>query len=273
PLDWVALIVPALAALRESRPTAVNLAWAIDQMTRELPTVSGDPALALLPIAQQIHRNDLAANRRLGDLGAAFIEAGATVLTHCNAGALATAGYGTALGVIRSAYRAGRLKQVYATETRPWLQGARLTAWELQRDGIPVQLITDGSAAHVMRAKHVDWVIVGADRIAANGDVANKIGTFGLALAARALGARLMVAAPLSTIDMQTARGAHIPIEERAGEEVLQVSGIRFAPTGVTALNPVFDVTPANLIDVLVTERGVLERPSYEGLLSLLREG
>ncbi len=271
PMDWAATVTPALAALRAARPTAVNLAWAIDLMSARCANLVGDPTAPLLTFAQEIHRNDLAANLRMGELGAALIESGSTVLTHCNAGALATAGYGTALGVIRSAHRLGRVCQVFATETRPWLQGARLTAWELHKDGIPVRLITDGSAAHVIRAEKITWVIVGADRVAANGDVANKIGTFGLALAARALGARMMVVAPLSTIDLETAAGADIPIEERPGDEVLEVSGRRFAAPGVSALNPVFDVTPAGLIDVLVTEAGILERPSREGLLRLVR--
>jgi methylthioribose-1-phosphate isomerase len=272
PGQWLTRIAPALAALREARPTAVNLAWAVDRMASEFEHLSGDPIAALLAMAHKIHSDDLVANQRMGELGAAFIQPGAKVMTHCNAGALATAGYGTALGVIRSAHRAGRLIQVFATETRPWLQGARLTAWELHRDGIPVRLITDGSAAHVMRAEQVAWVIVGADRVAANGDVANKIGTFGLALAARALGARFMVVAPRSTIDLNTATGAAIPIEERPGDEVLHVSGQRFAAPGVAALNPVFDVTPAALIDVLVTEVGALELPSTEGLARLLAQ-
>lgn len=268
--DWRTYIVPALAALRAARPTAVNLAWAVDLVARDLPALTGDPTAAILARATALHRSDRAANERMGELGAALIEPGAKVMTHCNAGALATAGYGTALGVIRSAYHLGRLQEVFATETRPWLQGARLTAWELHKDGIPVRLITDSSAAHVMRAEQVSWVIVGADRIAANGDVANKIGTFGLALAARALGVRFMVAAPLSTVDLNTANGAEIAIEERSSDEVLQVSGKRFAAAGVTALNPVFDVTPAALIDVLVTEAGLLERPSREGLARLV---
>ena len=267
---WRPQLERPLHALREARPTAVNLAWAVDRMGAAMATVAGAPEPALVAEANRIFAEDLAANLRMGELGAAFLAPGSTVMTHCNAGALATAGYGTALGVIRSAHAAGRLHQVLATETRPWLQGARLTAWELARDGIPVNLITDGSAAHHMRSRRVDWVIVGADRVAANGDVANKIGTYALAVAARHHGARVMVVAPASTVDLATESGNAIPIEERAGEEVLEVAGRRFAAPGVTALNPVFDVTPAALVDVLVTEHGALERPDRDGLASLM---
>ncbi|MBM4227354.1 MAG: S-methyl-5-thioribose-1-phosphate isomerase [Gammaproteobacteria bacterium] len=260
----------ALRALREARPTAVNLAWAVDRMATCLASAGAELVAALTEEAERIFDEDLAANHRMGDLGAALLSPGARVMTHCNAGALATAGYGTALGVIRSAWREGRLAEVFATETRPWLQGARLTAWELQRDGIPVRLITDGSAAHVMRTRGVAWVIVGADRVAANGDVANKIGTYALAVAARYHGARLMVVAPASTVDLSTPSGEAIHIEERTPSEVLEVAGTRFAAPGVEALNPVFDVTPADLVDVLVTERGVLERPDAAGMAALM---
>lgn len=260
----------ALRELRAARPTAVNLAWAVDRMAACLRGAGAQPEAALAEEACRIFEEDLAANHRMGDLGAALLSPGARVMTHCNAGALATAGYGTALGVIRSAWRDGQLREVFATETRPWLQGARLTAWELHRDGIPVRLITDGSAAHVMRTQGVSWVIVGADRVAANGDVANKIGTYALAVAARHHGARLMVVAPSSTVDLSTASGDAIHIEERAASEVLEVAGTRFAAPGVEALNPVFDVTPAALVDVLVTERGVLERPDSAGMAALM---
>ena len=269
---WRDQFARLIAVLREARPTAVNLAWAIDHMAGVAARVTGDPTPTLLRAAQRIHAEDLAANHRMGELGAQFIAPGSRVMTHCNAGALATAGYGTALGVVRSAYHAGRIAEVFATETRPWLQGARLTAWELHRDHVPVRLITDGSAAHVMREQQIGWVIVGADRVAANGDVANKIGTYGLALLARAHGARFMVVAPWSTVDLKTPNGAAIPIEERAGEEVLEIAGSRFAAPGVLALNPVFDVTPAALIDVLVTEIGVIERPTTETLLALAQK-
>jgi methylthioribose-1-phosphate isomerase len=268
--EWRQRLEGPLHQLREARPTAVNLAWAVDRMCAAMVGLAGDPELALTAEATRIFDEDLAANLHMGALGADFLAADSVVITHCNAGALATAGYGTALGVIRSAHAAGRLREVFATETRPWLQGARLTAWELSRDGIPVRLITDGSAAHHMRTLRVDWVIVGADRVAANGDVANKIGTYGLAVAARHHGARVMVVAPASTVDLATESGDAIPIEERAGEEVLEVAGQRFAAPGISALNPVFDVTPAALVDVLVTERGVLERPERAGLARLM---
>ena len=259
-----------VAALRHARPTAVNLAWAIDLMEKFAAGLAGAPRAAMLAEAQRVHAEDLAANHRMGELGAALIAPGSRVMTHCNAGALATAGHGTALGVIRDAHRAGKLVEVFACETRPWLQGARLTSWELARAGIPVRLITDGSAAHVMRTQGVSWVIVGADRVAANGDVANKIGTYSHAIAARAHGAKLMVVAPCSTVDLATATGDDIPIEERTGDEVTTIGGRRYAPAGVQAFNPVFDVTPAALVDVLVTEAGVLERPDRAGLARLM---
>lgn len=268
--DWRSQWQADVQALRHARPTAVNLAWAIDLMERFAAGLTGAPQAAMLGEARRLHEADLAANHRMGQLGAALIDANATVMTHCNAGALATAGHGTALGVIRDAHAAGRIARVFATETRPWLQGARLTSWELSRSGVPVQLITDGSAAHVMRTRGVSWVIVGADRVAANGDVANKIGTYGLAIAARAHGARVMVVAPRSTIDLATASGDDIEIEERAGEEITHIGGQRYAPAAVTAFNPVFDVTPAHLVDALVTEIGVLERPNRETLARLL---
>ncbi len=204
-----------------------------------------------------------------GTGGTALIAPASVIMTHCNAGALATAGHGTALGVIRDAHAAGCVREVFATETRPWLQGARLTAWELAREGIPVRLVTDGAAAHVMRTQGVSWVIVGADRVAANGDVANKIGTYALAIAARAHGARMMVVAPLSTFDPATPDGDAIHIEERTAEEVTMIGGQRHAPPGVGAYNPVFDVTPAHLIDVLVTEAGIIERPDRARLAML----
>lgn len=259
-------------ALRHARPTAVNLAWAIDLMEGFAAGIEGSPRVAMLREAERVHAEDLAANHRMGQLGAALIGPGSTVMTHCNAGALATAGHGTALGVIRDAHAAGNIARVFATETRPWLQGARLTSWELSRSGIPVRLITDGSAAHVMRTQGVNWVIVGADRVAANGDVANKIGTYALAIAARAHGARLMVVAPRSTIDLATASGDEIEIEERAGEEITTIGGRRYAPAEVSAFNPVFDVTPAALVDALVTEVGVIERPDRDSLARLLAD-
>jgi methylthioribose-1-phosphate isomerase len=250
----------ALAMLRAARPTAVNLMWALDRMKKRI--AAGADAEALLREAQAIQDEDLAANRRMGELGAGLIAPGSGVLTHCNTGSLATAGFGTALGVIRAGVAADRIVRVYAGETRPWLQGARLTMWELVRDGIPAQLIADSAASHLMKSGAVQWVIVGADRIAANGDVANKIGTYQLAIAAKYHGVKLMVVAPSSTIDMATATGEEIEIELRDATELLGIAGRRTVVEGAQAWNPVFDVTPAELIDAIVTERGVIERPS-----------
>lgn len=269
--SWRTSVEPDLALLTASRPTAVNLFWAIDRMKRLMDGLGeGDPVSALLDEALAIHAEDRAANRAMGELGAALIEGPTDVVTHCNAGALATGGYGTALGVIRSAYVAGRIDRVYADETRPWMQGSRLTAWELAHSGIPVTVQTDGAAASLMAAGGIGWVIVGSDRIAANGDVANKIGTYTLAVLARYHGVRFMVAAPTSTIDMRAATGAAIPIEERAPDEVLACGGKRLGPPGVGARNPVFDVTPAELVDVIVTEKGVVEKPTAEKMRALM---
>jgi len=209
----------------------------------------------------------------MGELGAELLTDTRGVLTHCNTGSLATGGYGTALGVIRSGWASGRVQTVYADETRPWLQGARLTAWELVRDGIPVHLLADGAAAHLMKLGQVQWVVVGSDRIAANGDVANKIGTYSLAVNARHHRVRFMVAAPTSTIDMQIASGADIPIEARDPAEVLSLGGQRVAAPGAQAWNPAFDVTPAELVDAIVTERGVVERPTLAKMRALMGEG
>jgi methylthioribose-1-phosphate isomerase len=249
----------ALAMLRAARPTAVNLMWALDRMKKRI--AADADAQALLREAQAIQDEDLAANRRMGELGASLIGQGSGVLTHCNTGSLATAGYGTALGVIRAGVAAERIARVYAGETRPWLQGARLTMWELMRDGIPAHLIADSAASHLMKSGAVQWVIVGADRIAANGDVANKIGTYQLAIAAKYHGVKFMVVAPSSTIDMATATGEEIEIELRDATELLGTAGRRTVVEGALAWNPVFDVTPAELIDAIVTERGVIERP------------
>lgn len=254
-----AAMAEVLAMLRAARPTAVNLMWALDRMKKRI--AAGADAAALLHEAQAIQDEDLAANRCMGELGAALIAAPAGVLTHCNTGSLATAGYGTALGVIRAGVAAGRIARVYAGETRPWQQGARLTMWELVRDGIPAQLIADSAAAHLMKSGAVQWVIVGADRIAANGDTANKIGTYQLAIAARYHGVRFMVVAPSSTVDMATGTGEEIAIELRDPAELLSTAGMRTVVEGAQAWNPVFDVTPAELIDAIVTERGVIERP------------
>lgn len=271
PAAWRTDMEADMAALARSRPTAVNLFWALARMQARCADISGDPGPVLLAEARRIHDEDIAANRRMGALGAALIEAGSGVLTHCNTGSLATGGYGTALGVIRAAWAAGKLSKVYAGETRPWLQGARLTAWELAQDNIPVTLIADGAAAWLMRQGEVHWVIVGADRIAANGDTANKIGTYGLALAARHHGLRFMVVAPASTFDVKLHSGADIPIETRAPQEVLTLAGQPVAAAGATAWNPVFDVTPAKLIDALVTERGVVLAPDAQKIAALMQ--
>jgi len=244
----------AAKALRDARPTAVNLAWAIDRMLR----ANGDVAEA-----ERIFREDVEANRRIGRFGADLLGGKATVLTHCNAGALATAGYGTALGVIRAAVEQGKKVAVFADETRPYLQGARLTAWELQQDGIDVTLITDNMAGHFFQQQTFDAVIVGADRIAANGDTANKIGTYTVAVLANAHGVPFYVAAPISTVDLATPTGAAIPIEERSAREVIEIAGTPIAPGGIAVRHPAFDVTPARLITAIITDRGVL-RPPYE---------
>ena len=244
----------AASELRATRPTAVNLAWAIDRMSRAGNTVDE---------AEKIFREDLEANRRIGRFGAELLGSKATVLTHCNAGALATAGYGTALGVIRAAIEQGKSIAVFADETRPYLQGARLTAWELQQDGIDVTLITDNMAGHFFQQKRFDAVVVGADRIAANGDAANKIGTYTVAVLAHAHDVPFYVAAPISTVDIATPDGAAIPIEERSAREVTEIGGTRIAPEGIAVRHPAFDVTPARLITAIITDRGIL-RPPYE---------
>lgn len=262
PVGWRDPWRDDLARIGAARPTAVNLRWALERMQAvvERTPVAGGPH-ELEREARALQREDLEQNRAMGHIGAALIAPGSRVLTHCNTGALATAGWGTALGVIRSAWMGGRISGVFATETRPWLQGARLTVWELARDAIPVTLIVDSAAAATIRDQGIGWVVVGADRIAANGDVANKVGTYGLALIARALGARLMVVAPSSTVDMALANGGDIPIEDRGVDDVWRATGTATPPAGVAVANPVFDVTPAVLVDVLVTERGAIERP------------
>lgn len=256
-----------LRVLRAARPTAVNLMWALDRMRARIE--GGADAAALAVEAQAIQDEDLAANRHMGALGAALIAPGSGVMTHCNTGSLATAGYGTALGVIRAGVSSGRIGEVFAGETRPWLQGARLTMWELVNDGIPAQLVADSAAAHLMKSGKVQWVIVGADRIAANGDTANKIGTYQLAIAARHHGVKFMVVAPSSTVDMATMDGAAIEIELREPSELLGIGGTRTVVEGARAWNPVFDVTPAALIDAIVTERGVIEHPDAARMRAL----
>ena len=259
-------VIDAAALLRKTRPTAVNLAWAIERMLD-----AHDRGADLVREAEQILNEDVEANMRIGHFGAELLGQRSTVLTHCNAGALATAGYGTALGVIRAAVESGKSIDVFANETRPYLQGARLTAWELQRDGIDVTLITDNMAGHFFQQDKFDAVVVGADRIAANGDTANKIGTYTVAVLAQAHGVPFYVAAPISTIDINTASGDDIPIEERSAREVTEMSGRRIAPEGVTARHPAFDVTPARLITAIITDRGVLWPPLNESIARIVR--
>ncbi|MBS7457526.1 S-methyl-5-thioribose-1-phosphate isomerase [Coralloluteibacterium stylophorae] len=253
---------PVFRRLHAARPTAVNLAWALARMRRVLEAAGEDWRYVLEREAAAIAAEDLVANRRMGELGAALIAPGSGVLTHCNTGSLATSGFGTALGVIRAGVASGHIERVFAGETRPWLQGARLTVWELQQDGIPATLIADSAGAHLMKAGGVQWVVIGADRICANGDTANKIGSYQLAIAARHLGVKFMVVAPSSTVDMGTPDGAGIEIELRDSNELLGYGGARLVAEGVEAWNPVFDVTPAELIDVIVTELGVVENPT-----------
>jgi len=270
--SWQTEIEVELVLLAQARPTAINLLWAINRMRKRIASVSHKPVEVLLKEAKLIHQQDIEANYILADLGASLIKNKSEVMTHCNAGALATGGYGTALGVIRAAYEQGKIEQVYADETRPWLQGARLTAWELHAEKIPVKLIADGAAAMLMRCKKPAWIIVGSDRIAANGDVANKIGTYSLAVNARQHGVKVMVAAPTSTIDLNSATGDDIPIEYRDESELLSIAGNVLAPKGVNAWNPVFDVTPAGLVDAIVTERGIVERPTKEKIDKLMSQ-
>ncbi|WP_446810795.1 S-methyl-5-thioribose-1-phosphate isomerase [Methylomonas sp. 2BW1-5-20] len=265
---WQTAVEHDIRQLAASRPTAVNLFWALDKMRGLLANEPAEPVAALTQLAEQIHADDIAANHAMGERGADVIGNAKAVLTHCNAGALATGGYGTALGVIRSLHQRGELQNVYADETRPWLQGARLTVWELAQDGIPATLIADSAAAWLMKSGKVDWIIVGADRIAANGDVANKIGTYSLAVLAKQHGVKVMVAAPSSTFDFSMENGDSIEIEERNPKELLTDCYLNDGSL-VNAWNPVFDVTPAALINAIVTERGVVIDPGLHGVRSL----
>ncbi|TWI53541.1 methylthioribose-1-phosphate isomerase [Pseudomonas duriflava] len=273
--DWQQALEADFQLLAESRPTAVNLFWALNRMRERLKRLKPeeDVLAALEAEAVAIHESDREANLTMAQLGVELIRkhgnSAQTLLTHCNTGALATGGFGTALGVIRAAYLEGLVDRVYADETRPWLQGARLTAWELAGEGVPVTLNADAAAAHLMKTGNISWVIVGADRITANGDVANKIGTYQLAVNAMHHGVRFMVVAPSSTIDMALTSGEDIPIEERDGRELLEIGGKRIAAE-VETVNPVFDVTPADLIDAIVTERGIVERPNAEKMAALM---
>ena len=259
--------------LAKTRPTAVNLFWAIDRMRKSYEAVRHLPLEEvrdrMVAEAQQIRREDIAINEAIGRNGAPLVPDGKTVLTHCNAGALATAGFGTALGVIRAAVNAGKKIDVFADETRPFLQGARLTAWELQRDGIETTLITDNMAGHFLKSGRIGCVVVGADRIAANGDVANKVGTYSVAVLAKENDVPFYVAAPISTLDLTLASGDLIPIEERAPSEVTEVRGVAIAPEGIHVANPAFDVTPHRYVTGIITERGVAKAPFTESLRAL----
>ncbi|HKS90472.1 MAG TPA: S-methyl-5-thioribose-1-phosphate isomerase [Tepidiformaceae bacterium] len=265
--------------ISKTRPTAVNLFWAVKRMRNLFEESLAGPATEaerilqtrarLIEEAQRVLAEDIAVNEAMGRHGAALLEDSTTVLTHCNAGALATGGYGTALGVVRAAVAAGKHIQVFADETRPFLQGARLTAWELAKDGIPVTLITDNMAGHFMQRGKIQAAIVGADRIAANGDVANKIGTYTVAVLARENSVPFYVAAPLSTIDLSLASGGQIPIEERSAGEVTRVGGVAIAPAGVEARHPAFDVTPHRYVSAIITERGIAREPYTESLKAL----
>ena len=256
--------------LGATRPTAVNLFWAIERMRKLHSTLAGRPhaevALALADEAKLIRLEDIEINRAMGRHGAPLVPDGKTVLTHCNAGALATAGYGTALGVIRAAIESGKHIDVFADETRPFLQGSRLTIWELQHDGIPATLITDNMAGHFLKSGRIGCVVVGADRIAANGDVANKIGTYGVAVLAKENGIPFYVAAPTSTLDLTLETGDEIPIEERAASEVTHYAGTNVAPLGTEARHPAFDVTPNRYVTAIITENGVARAPYEESL-------
>ena len=274
--DFDAALEPVYETLAGTRPTAVNLFWAIDRMrrvaagSRQKGLDNGALQQRLVDEALVMHEEDIEANRAMGKFGAEFLPQEGTVLTHCNAGALATAGYGTALGVIRAAVEAGKRVAVYADETRPFLQGARLTAWELHKDEIPVTLITDNMAGHFMKAGKIDCVVVGSDRIAANGDVANKIGTYSVAVLAKEHGIPFYVAAPTSTVDLECPTGDQIPIENRDIAEVTTVGQRVLAPEGISVANPAFDVTPNRYVAAIITERGVARAPYGESLAALV---
>ncbi len=260
----------AKTELAETRPTAVNLFWALERMEKVWKANEDQSPEQLLALLEQeakvIDSEDLAGNKKMGLYGSELVPHGARILTHCNAGALAVSGYGTALGVIRAAHEQGKNIQVFADETRPLLQGSRLTAWELMEDGIPVTLITDNTSAYLMKQGKIDLVVVGADRISSNGDVANKIGTYGVAILAKYHGIPFYVAAPTSTIDMSLKSGEEIPIEERDHDEVRKIGGVQIAPAEVKVYNPAFDVTPHELVTAIITEAGIIRPPFNEGL-------
>jgi len=271
--NWRGRLLADMELLKQARPTAVNLAWAIQRMQEQLALIGDeqDPVAPLLACAKKIHQDDIDANSRMSHFGSELISGTVKhVITHCNTGPLATGGIGTALGVISQAYRDGRISGVFADETRPWLQGARLTSWELLQQQVPVQLICDSAAASIMKQGNVGWAIVGADRITANGDVVNKIGTYSLAILAKHHGVKFMVVAPSSTVDMHTASGAEVIIENRSPQEVTQIGEKLIAPASVSAINPAFDVTPAQLVDAIVTELGVVQAPNREKMQQLM---
>jgi len=263
-LHWQQAVIVDIELLAAARPTAVNLFWALTFMQEQLQSIVGSPIKPMMQLAIELHQQDIDANQKMGEIGANILADAQGLLTHCNAGALATGGYGTALGVIRSAYRR-QARSVFAGETRPWLQGARLTVWELAEDNIPSTLVADSAVASLMKSGQVDWLIVGADRIALNGDVANKIGTYSLAVLAKQHGVKMMVVAPTSSIDFNMPSGDQIEIEERDVNEILPACYTQ-AGSLVSAWNPVFDVTPAALIDVVVTERGAVLNPFENGV-------
>ena len=273
--EFQALLEEAAARIRAARPTAVNLGWAVDRMLAVSASGGAPEEIAgrLLTEAEEIQQEDEAINRRMGEFGKDLMPNGGSVLTHCNTGALATSGFGTALGVIRAGWEAGKRFEVFNTETRPWLQGARLTSWEFQKLGIPATLLADSAAGMLMRQGRIGCVITGADRIAANGDTANKIGTYSLAVLAHENGVPFYVAAPTSTIDLSLPDGDGIEIEERAPEEVTRFGGVHTAPEGVAAVNPAFDVTPHRYISAIVTEASVASTPYAESLLLAVRGG
>jgi methylthioribose-1-phosphate isomerase len=264
-------------AIRDTRPTAVNLFWAIRRMSQKFDLLRIRPLAqirqALIDEALRVHAEDIAANQAMGRHGATLMPSSGGVLTHCNAGALATAGYGTALGVIRAAVEQGKKIHVYADETRPFLQGSRLTAWELMKDGIPTTVISDSMAGVMMQKGKIGAIVVGADRIAANGDVANKVGTYTVAVMAKENAIPFYVAAPLSTVDLATADGSKIPIEQRNPREVTHIAGKQMTPDGVEIENPAFDITPATYVTAIITERGIARAPYQDSLQKLMEEG
>lgn len=262
--------------MRTARPTAVNLRWAVDRMLRRFEETAGLPVdeiqAALKMESDRVMAEDIDINHKIGTIGANLVPENGTILTHCNAGALATAGYGTALGVVRAAHEAGKKIRVIADETRPWLQGLRLTSFELMQDGIPVTVIADSAAGTIMSQQKVDCVVTGADRIAANGDVANKIGTYQVAVLARTHRIPFYVAAPLSTIDPKTVDGHEIPVEQRPQEEITTIAGVQMAPSGVHVLNPAFDITPAKYVTAFITEAGVIRPPFRSNIKRVIKE-